>query len=155
MGRSIGEALALAVAGKPLTGLPAESGSMTGGAGDRDGEAADPVELGVELLAHLEADAVPLADAMDRIETIATDPAVTRAIVDAAAERGIVDREAGVVRPRAGVFVRFDRQVVSKEGEFSCRRCGASLETGYFIRFDAAEHGPFGSSCIRKVTGRD
>ena len=115
----------------------------------------DVVELGVELLAHLEADEVPLAEAMDRIETITTDPTTVRKILDTAAERGILDREAGVVTPRSGVYVRFESQVVTKEGEFSCRRCGTSIETGYFIRFDAAEHGPFGSSCIRKVTGRD
>ena len=113
------------------------------------------MELGVELLAHLEAEEVPLAEAMDRIETITRDPAVTREIIDAAAERGLVDRAAGIVRPESGVFVRFESQVVTKEGEFTCRRCGASLETGYFIAFEAAEHGPFGSSCIRKVTGRD
>jgi hypothetical protein len=45
--------------------------------------------------------------------------------------------------------------VVSKEGEFTCRRCGASLSTGYFMRLEAGEHGPFGSSCIRTVTGRE
>jgi hypothetical protein len=45
--------------------------------------------------------------------------------------------------------------VVTKEGEFTCRRCGAGLSTGYFMKLDAGEHGPFGSSCIRKVTGRE
>lgn len=113
------------------------------------------VALGVELLAHLEHEQLSLADAVDRIETITTDPALTREILDTAVARGLIDREDGVIRPRSGSFVSLEGDVVSREGEFTCRRCGAALTTGYFIRFDAAEHGPFGSSCIRTVTGRD
>jgi hypothetical protein len=115
----------------------------------------DPVELGVELLASVEADEIDLADAVDRLETITTDPALTREILEVADTRGLLDREQGIVRPRRGTFVRFERQVRSREGEFDCRRCGAEIGTGYFIAFDAGELGPFGSSCIRKVTGRE
>lgn len=115
----------------------------------------DPVELGVELLAAIEADEIDLAAAVDRIETITTDPAVTREILDAAERRGLLDRDRGVVTPRRGTFVRFERQVHTREGEFDCRRCGADVGTGYFVAFDSGELGPFGSSCIRKVTGRE
>jgi hypothetical protein len=114
------------------------------------------VELGVELLAHLELEEAPLSAVVDRVETVTTDPNLTRDILDAADTRGVIDREGGRVRTRrGGTRVRFDRQVVRREGEFDCRRCGASLSTGHFIRFETAEHGPFGSSCIRKVTGRE
>ena len=116
---------------------------------------ADPVELGVELLSKLEHESLSVADAVDRIETITTDPRLTREILETAERRGVVDREGGTIRPQGGNFVRFESEVVAKEGEFACRRCGADLSTGYFIRFDAGELGPFGSSCIRKVTGRD
>lgn len=115
----------------------------------------DPVELGVELLAKLEREELSLASAVDHIEVITTDPMTTRRILEEAERRDILDRDAGVVRPRRGAFVRFQREVVTKEGEFTCRRCGAGLSTGYFIRLDAGEIGPFGSSCIRKVTGRE
>jgi len=115
----------------------------------------DPVELGVTLLAHLEHDHLSLADAVDRLETITTDPNVTREILDTAEVRGIIDREDGIISPNSGSFVRFESQVVSREGEFDCRRCGSSLSTGYFIQFESGEVGPFGSSCIRKVTGRE
>lgn len=127
----------------------------TGGTdGDRR-PAEDTVELGVELLAHLEHGELSLGDVVDRIETITSDPAITREILDAAEMRGIIEREDGIVRPQSGVYVSFESDVVQREGEFTCRRCGASISTGHFIRFDAAEHGPFGSSCIRKVTGRE
>lgn len=115
---------------------------------------ADPVELGVELLARLEHAELSLAEVVDRIETLTTDPAITREILDAAERRGVIQREEDVVRPRSGTFLRFESDVVAREGEFTCRRCGADLSTGYFMRLEAGEHGPFGSSCIRKVTGR-
>lgn len=116
---------------------------------------AERIELGVELLAHLEHDSLSMKEAVDRIETITSDPAVTREILDTAEMRGIIEREEGIVRPKSSAFVSFEADVVSKEGEFTCRRCGTDISTGYFVQFEAGEHGPFGSSCIRKVTGRE
>lgn len=113
------------------------------------------VELGVELLAHLEHDELSVKEAIDRIETITTDPYLTREILDTAEMRGLIDREAGIVRPTSGSYVSLESDVVTREGEFTCKRCGADITTGYFVQFDAGEHGPFGSSCIRKVTGRE
>ena len=115
----------------------------------------DPVELGVELLASIEADEVDLPEAVDRLETITTDPTLVREILDEADLRGLLDREQGIVTPRRGEFVRFERQVETREGEFTCRRCGTEIGTGYFVALDPGEIGPFGSSCIRKVTGRE
>ena len=115
----------------------------------------ETVEIGVELLAHLEHAELDLAEAVDRVETVTTDPHLTREILDTAELRGIIDREEGVVRPRSGDYVSFEADVVAREGEFTCRRCGASISTGHFVQFEAGEHGPFGSSCIRKVTGRE
>ena len=122
---------------------------------DRPGGVDDTVEVGVALLAHLEDGELSLATAVDRIETVTRDPALTREILDTAELRGVIERDEAVLRPCSGAFVRFDRDVVRRTGEFTCRRCGASLSTGHFLRFDAGEHGPFGSSCIRKVTGRE
>ncbi|WP_135304371.1 DUF5830 family protein [Haloarcula amylovorans] len=116
----------------------------------------DPVELGVELLAHLEHEELSVADAMDRIETVTTNPGVQREILDTAAMRGVIDRENGLVRPRSrGTYVSFEADVVVREGDFSCERCGASISTGHFVQFDGGELGPFGSTCIQKVLGRE
>ncbi|WP_256684448.1 DUF5830 family protein [Halococcus qingdaonensis] len=114
----------------------------------------DAVELGVSLLANLDDDELALAAAIDRLETVTSDPHTTRTILDTAEKRGIIERADGRIRVRSGGFVRFERDVVTREGEFTCRRCGASIMTGYVIQLDAGEHGPFGSSCIRKVIGR-
>ena len=114
------------------------------------------LELGVELLAHLEREELDVAAAVDRIETITTSPALTRDILDAAERRGVIEREGARLRVRrGGTYVDYGSQVVARDGEFECRRCGASIATGHFVRLDAGEIGPFGSSCVRKVTGRE
>jgi len=141
--------------GTVRTADPEPGGTSDPAGATRTGDAADTVEVGVALLAHLEDAELSLADAVDRVETVTTDPALTREILDTAELRGVIDRENGFVRPRSGSFVSFERDVVRREGEFTCRRCGASLSTGHFVQFDAGEHGPFGSSCIRRVTGRE
>ncbi|MDR5672289.1 Uncharacterized protein AArcCO_0773 [Halalkaliarchaeum sp. AArc-CO] len=113
-------------------------------------------ELGLELLASLEDEDLPMSAVVDRIETITTSPSLTREILDTADRRGLIDREDGRIRVRrGGTFVRFESQVIQRDGEFECRRCGASITNGHFVRFDAGELGPFGSSCVRKVLGRE
>lgn len=116
---------------------------------------AERVELGVALLAHLERESLPLPDAVDRIETITTNPSLTRKVLDTADRRGIIDRGDGRIRVRrSGTFVRFDEAVVRRQGDYECRRCGAGLDTGHFVQFAAGELGPFGPECVRSVLGR-
>ncbi|MEF8800203.1 MAG: DUF5830 family protein [Halolamina sp.] len=113
-------------------------------------------ELGLELLAHLEDENLSLAETIDRLEAVTTSPSLTREILDGAEKRGLIEREDGRIRTRTGgTFVRFERQVVQKDGAFDCRRCGASIATGHFVQFEAGELGPFGPACVRKVLGRD
>ncbi|WP_394348810.1 DUF5830 family protein [Halobellus captivus] len=114
------------------------------------------VELGVDLLAHLEHESLSLSEAVDRIESVTTNPALTREILDTAELRGVIEREDGRLRTRrGGTYVRFEQQVVERTGDYECRRCGASLLTGHFVKFEAGELGPFGPSCVRKVLGRE
>jgi len=113
------------------------------------------IELALDLLANLEHETLSLPAVVDRIETVTTDPALVRRILDEAELRGVLEREEGRIRVRRGGYVSFERQVVTRDGEFDCRRCGAALSTGHFVRLDAGELGPFGSSCVRKVLGRE
>lgn len=115
----------------------------------------DPVELGVELLARMQADELSMDEVIDRIETITSDPHLTREILRTADRRDVIDREDATVKSRRSARIDYSADIVQKEGEFTCRRCGTGLSTGFFIQFDAGDFGPFGSSCIRKVTGRD
>lgn len=115
----------------------------------------DPVELGVALLDTCPEETLSVAQAVDRIETITTDPRLTRTILQTAEERGVIDREETTITTAGGSHIDFEAAIIHKEGEFTCRRCGSGLSTGYFLNLDAGELGPFGSTCIRKVTGRD
>ncbi|PSQ28503.1 MarR family transcriptional regulator, partial [Halobacteriales archaeon SW_10_68_16] len=62
------------------------------------------VELGVALLEHAEDAELSLAEAIDRVETVTTDPHLTREILDTAELRGVIEREDGVVRPTGGAY---------------------------------------------------
>lgn len=117
--------------------------------------ARESIRLGVELLARIDDHELSLAEAVDRIEAITEDPRVTRAILERAEQRGVITRESGRVQFSDSVPLRFDREVISREGEFTCRRCGTSIGRGWFIDLDAGELGPYGSTCIRVVTGRE
>jgi hypothetical protein len=136
-------------------GDPSEPGEVPKPGQSDDPSDPDPVELGMALLAHCEDPELSVAEAVDRLETITTDPRVTREILETAEADGIIEREETTIEPVGGNYVNFESQVVVREGEFTCRRCGAEISTGHFVNFDAGELGPFGSSCIRKVTGRE
>lgn len=122
-------------------------------------DADEKVRLGLALVHSLEYDEITLPELLDRIEEAVGDaPAVTREVVERAEDEGVLRREDGEGTPRFGVDgtgVDFEDDVVSKEGEFDCARCGRSITTGYFVRFDDGEVGPYGSTCIRKTTGRE
>ncbi len=118
----------------------------------------DPVELGVALLSRLEHAELSVADALDRIEGVTTTPETQRAILETAEERGVIERDGATVRPvrdTAAGYVSFESEVVVRHGEFTCQRCGADIGEGHFVRLDPGEVGPYGSSCVRKVLGRE
>jgi hypothetical protein len=113
----------------------------------------DPVDLGVALLERFADDELSVADAITRLESVTTHPRTQRRILDAAVERGVIERTGSRIRPQGSAPIDFERDVITKEGEFSCRRCGTTISTGYFLNLDTGEFGAFGSSCIRMVTG--
>jgi len=133
-----------------------------GGAGKRADDAtgkrasdADRVELGLALLERFVDDELSVADAITRIESVTSHVRTQRRILDEAVERGILERDGSRIRPVGSAGrIEFEQEVVTKDGDFSCRRCGTGITTGYFLNLDAGELGPYGSSCIRKVTGR-
>lgn len=127
-------------------------GGDSAGGDDPEGE---PIDVALALLERLEHAELTVKETMDRIEVVTTEPTLQRRILEEAERRGIIDRDGGVIYPQRGSFVRFGRDVIQKDGEFSCTRCGADLSTGHFIDLDPGEVGPFGSTCIRKVTGRE
>lgn len=116
----------------------------------------DPVELGLALLERFADDELSVADAITRIESVTKHVRTQREILDQAVERGIIERDGSRIRPIGTASpIEFEKEIITKEGDFTCRRCNTGLSTGYFLNLPTGELGPYGSSCIRKVTGRD
>lgn len=116
----------------------------------------DPVELGLALLERFADDELSVADAITRIESVTKHVRTQREILDEAVERGIIERDGSRIRPTGTASpIEFEKEIVTKEGDFTCRRCNTGISTGYILNLPTGELGPYGSSCIRKVTGRD
>ena len=113
------------------------------------------IETGLALIDLLEHHELSLAALLDRIEILTADPALQRTIIEQACEEGLIERDGTTIRPTSPNYLRFGADVRSKDGDFSCRRCGASLTRGYFIQLETDELGAFGSTCVRKIMGRD
>jgi len=94
-----------------------------------DHESGDDIERGVALLRVLEQEELPLDEVVDRLEAVTVHPRKTREILREATERGVIsrDRDQAAVRPLGDVSLNFESDVVSREGEFACQRCGESL----------------------------
>lgn len=141
--------------GNTPDGAPS-SGATPSFVAPADRPRAETVELGVELLAAAAEESLPLPEAVDRVETVTRDPTLVREVLDTAETRGVIERDGASVKSRVrGPTLELDRQVVRRDGDYDCRRCGKSLSTGHFVRFETGEVGPFGSSCVKKVTGRE
>lgn len=114
------------------------------------------VQQGLDLLRVLQHRELTLAEIVDRLELITSSPPVIREIIEQAEAEGIIERvNTTDVKLHHGTHLSFENDVVLKSGEFQCRRCGADLDDGYFLNLDSGEFGAFGSSCIRKVTGKE
>ena len=114
----------------------------------------EPVRLGVGLLARIAEPSISLAEAMDRIELVTTDPTIARQILERAESEGIVVRDGSSLYVAEPNPLDFDADVIRREGSFTCRRCNSPLQEGWFLVLAGGELGPFGSTCIRYVTGR-
>lgn len=113
-----------------------------------------------EALAVLEALAPfepSVADAVDALEEVLGGTDAIRTALERAERAGLIERAGGRIRVPTTHREPVDRggAIVTREGDFRCVRCGRSVSTGYFLRVDGKEVGPYGSTCIRKVTGQD
>lgn len=119
-----------------------------------DEAARDEALAVVEALAPFEPS---VADVVDALEAVLGGPDEIRRVLDEAERAGLIERDGRRVRvpsSRRGPTGRRGR-VIERDGEFGCRRCGRSLSTGYFVRAGGTEVGPYGSTCVDKVLGRD
>lgn len=114
------------------------------------------IERGVAVVAALAHGEPTIADLVDALEAVVDGPDEIRTVLDRAESAGLIVREASRVRvgPEPTNVDRRGR-IIKRSGEFSCRRCGRHVTTGQFLRVGETEVGPYGSTCIRRITGRD
>ncbi|MFP4590619.1 MAG: DUF5830 family protein [Halobacteriales archaeon] len=115
----------------------------------------ETLERGLAVVRALAPAEPSVADLVDALEAALERPDAIREVLKRAEAEGLIERDERRVRHSGRPATRRRRGgIVAKAGEFSCRRCGRALSTGYFLRVERAEVGPYGSTCIRKVTGR-
>ena len=112
----------------------------------------EQIARALALIAALETETLSLKQLVDRIELISSSPQETRAILDAATRRGLIDRDGSQIAIRdRSVAPAMSPDVVVRAGDFECRRCGRQLSEGHFITLAAGEVGPFGATCVARV----
>lgn len=114
------------------------------------------LERGLAVVEALAPHDPSVADIVDMLESVVAGPDAVREVLTEAEARDLIERDQARIRP-GPAHAGADRRdgIVTKHGEFTCRRCSRGVSTGYFIRLEAQEIGPYGSTCIRKVTGRE
>lgn len=115
------------------------------------------LEVGLRVVERMAVYEPSVADVVDALEVVLEDESQIAPVMKHAEAAGLIDREADqiTVGKTASVPKTNRGLIVTKSGEFACLRCGRALSTGYFIRADPEDIGPYGSTCIRKVTGRE
>lgn len=116
----------------------------------------DSLERGLAVVEVLAPSEPSVADVVDALEAIVDGPDAIRTVLATAEARGLIDRDGQRIslgRQRAPTSRR--GRVIRRDGEFSCRRCGRSIGTGHFLRTGSSEIGPYGSTCIDRLMGRD
>ncbi len=115
-----------------------------------------PLDRGVAIVAALAHAEPSIADVVDALESVFDSPDQIRTVLDKAEADGLIEREGSQLR-RGRAATPTDRRgrIIKRDGEFSCRRCGRRVTTGQFVRIGDSELGPYGSTCIRRITGRE
>ena len=112
----------------------------------------DRTARALALIAAVETEMLSLKQLVDRIELISSSPQETRAILDAATRRGLIDRDGAQIALRdRSVAPAVTPEVIVRAGDFECRRCGRQLAEGHFIILAGGEVGPFGATCVARV----
>lgn len=115
-----------------------------------------PIDRGIEVVVALAHAEPTIADLVDALEGVVDGPDQIRTVLRRAEDEGLIEREQSSIRPgREPVDSDRRGRIIKRDGEFSCRRCSRSVTTGQFVRIGETEIGPYGSTCIRRITGRD
>ena len=116
----------------------------------------DPsLQRGLEVVAAIAPMEPSVADLVDALEGVLDGPDDIRRVLEQAEQRGMIEREEARVTTGSQAATGFRTgRVIKRLGEFSCRRCSRQVTTGHFLRVGETEIGPYGSTCIDRITDR-
>lgn len=115
------------------------------------------IDRGIEVVAALAPAEPSVADVVDVLEAVVDGPDAIRTVLDRAVSEGMIERDGAQIQLGRHVAPTDQRaRVIRRDGEHECRRCGRTVNTGHFVRVGESEEiGPYGSTCVRRITGRE
>jgi hypothetical protein len=112
------------------------------------------IDAGLELISALDATELKPIEIRDLLYNLITkDFNIIDEILEIAQQKNLLQRteKTFLITPGSS-GLEFERpKIVKQEERTNCRLCKKNLSTGYYVIFKSHTHGPYGSSCIRKI----
>ena len=112
------------------------------------------IDAGLELISALGAIELKSIEIRDLLyNLISKDYNIIDEILAAAQKEKLLQltEKTYLTTPEASTLKFEKPKIVKQEERGTCRYCGKKLSTGYYVVFKSHTHGPYGSSCIRKI----
>ncbi len=104
----------------------------------------------IQLLSIIEQKRISYPELIDILELVTLDLEVKKEVIREAQEKGILRKEGKNIILYNFEEQKFKPNIIRRELEDRCRRCGRTITKCYYIEFLDSELGPYGSSCIKK-----
>jgi len=112
------------------------------------------IDAGLELISALGAVELKPIEIRDLLyNLISNDYRTIDKILETAQKEKLLQRteKTFIITPEASNLEFEKPRIVKQEERTACRFCRKKLSTGYYVVFKSHTHGPYGSSCIRKI----
>jgi hypothetical protein len=112
------------------------------------------IDAGLELISALGAIELKSLEIRDLLyNLISKDFNIIDEILETAQKEKLLQltEKTYLMTPKASNLQFEKPKIVKQEESANCRYCKKKLSTGYYVVFKSHTHGPFGSSCIRKM----
>lgn len=110
----------------------------------------EKAELALKLLSMAEGE-LSVKEAMEIIRSVSKLNEVALQALSLGEARGIVERRGDKIYVRAKEPL--EHTIAKRECKDSCRRCGRKITLCHYILIEGEELGPYGSECIKFVSG--
>lgn len=109
------------------------------------------VKLAIALLKNAKRKDLSVKEAVEIIELVSKKPEFVKTVLKKAEGEGIIKREKFVLYITSKASSDERLRIKKAQCIASCRRCGKSITSCYYLSIFGKELGPYGSSCIRTL----